>query len=134
MECNLTHFFRFILEVDGVQHFTVRENSLFDFTSQNKRDRYVEAWGVAQGYSVFRVPDTLKSTEKRRTAMEYCIRAAKHDFTHSTPRVHYLDFKNTYAKINTEAAKNDAIDTINTTAVPGQEALGVHVSVTHATV
>eukprot|EP00961_Rhodomonas_salina_P277368 3748269-Rhodomonas_salina.1 len=66
--------------------------------------------------------------------MEYCINAAKHDFVHSTQRVHYLDFKNTYAKINAEAAKNDAIDTIHTTAVPGQEALGVHIRVTDTTV
>eukprot|EP00961_Rhodomonas_salina_P074558 1001226-Rhodomonas_salina.1 len=62
--------------------------------------------------------------------MEYCIRAAKHDFAHSTPRVHYLDFKNTYAKINAEAGRHDAIDTIHTTAVPGQEALGVHIGLT----
>eukprot|EP00961_Rhodomonas_salina_P015036 202197-Rhodomonas_salina.1 len=124
IECVHVDTFRFILEVDGSQHYQKQGWMFFqDFVSQQVRDRYVEEWGVLNGYSVFRIPQTLKSKAKRTQAMEYCIRAAMDDYKHGTPRVHYLDFNKTYDKINVEAAESTEIDFIQTVAVTGQELL-----------
>eukprot|EP00961_Rhodomonas_salina_P156983 2113339-Rhodomonas_salina.1 len=75
VSCTLENTFKFILEVDGTQHFTLFENrALFDhssFVAQQARDRFVEQWSTSQGYSIFRVPETLNAPAKRRTAMEY---------------------------------------------------------------
>jgi hypothetical protein len=103
---------KFLVEIDGPQHFRDRRFSASDpgsLETQLARDRYVEMWAISNGYSIFRVPDTLKGKAKQAKAFEYVLWAAAADFQARICQIHYLDFGKTFAKINESALENEDI-------------------------
>lgn len=101
--------FRFAVEFDGPGHYDGFTGlRLREPAEQFARDRAVEAWCLAQGLSLFRVPYSYVRRMKKAAA--YVLAAAVRDFLARRPQVHYLDYTGCYYKINLYAR-----------AVPGVE-------------
>jgi very-short-patch-repair endonuclease len=101
--------FRFAVEFDGPGHYDGFTGlRLREPAEQFARDRAVEAWCLAEGVSLFRVPYSYARRQKKAAA--YVLAAAVRDFLARRPQVHYLDYTGCYYKINQYAA-----------AVPGVE-------------
>ncbi len=101
--------FRFAVEFDGPGHYDGFTGlRLREPAEQFARDRAVEAWCLAEGLSLFRVPYSY--VRRLRKAAAYCFAAAVRDFLAHRPQVHYLDYTGCYHKINAYAR-----------AVPGVE-------------
>ena len=101
--------FRFAVEFDGPGHYDGFTGlRLREPKEQFARDRFVEAWCLAQGLSLFRVPYSYVRRMKKAAA--YVLAAAMRDFLAHRPQVHYLDYTGCYYKINQYAK-----------AVPGVE-------------
>lgn len=103
---------KFCLEIDGSQHYedAIPAAWTTDFVSQTIRDRRVDRWALANGFSMFHVPFTFY--KKPREALEYVINAARRDFRNGVARVHFLDFANTYAKINDAAWLDNGVESL----------------------
>jgi hypothetical protein len=97
---------RFAVEWDGPAHYSVAA-ALGSSYTQFARDRAVEAFCLAAGMSLFRVPYTY--VRRPGKAATYCITAAARDRLAGCARVHYLDYMRTYVHIS---------------AVPGAARLG----------
>ncbi len=114
---------RFLVEVDGAQHY--REFPGHDTERQLARDRHVERWGVANGCAVFRIPESVaRSRPRRALAVEYVV----HGMRRGATGVHYMDYSNTYARINSIACELGDIEFIFARRVP-DNTLDTHVAV-----
>jgi hypothetical protein len=95
---------------------------------QLARDRFVEHWGVANNWSVFRIPETLKSRFTSIAAVMYMISAAKRDFETGNFQIHYLDFSKCYSRINEFAHEMEAVEPLITTPVENEFGIDVRVT------
>ncbi len=91
------------------------------------RDRFVEHWGVQNQWSVFRIPETLKSRFTCIAAVLYMIEAAKKDFERGEFQIHYLDFSRCYSRINDFAHERNLVESLVTRPVPNEYGIDVRV-------
>ncbi len=91
---------RFAVEWDGPAHYNVAA-ALGSSYTQFARDRAVEAFCLAAGLSLFRVPYTY--ARRAGKAAAYCVGAAARDRAAGRARVHFLDYMHTYVKIGAVA-------------------------------
>jgi hypothetical protein len=99
----------FAAEFDGAHHY--KRNSFYkhgevsrSWEYQMKRDRYVEDTLLHGKMTVFRIPYTIFAKgglERLVNAGEYVVKALERDRRDKVCRIHYLDFDNSYAMINT---------------------------------
>eukprot|EP00961_Rhodomonas_salina_P193141 2606651-Rhodomonas_salina.1 len=105
--------FKFVVEFDGSDHYPDGcTRTLGDPVAQMKRDRYVEQWALENSMSIFRVPYTCKTQKRSTAAINYILNAAAHDHLEKKAVVHYLDYENTYIRIDELAFSTEGVEFI----------------------
>eukprot|EP00961_Rhodomonas_salina_P248996 3365241-Rhodomonas_salina.1 len=105
--------FEFIVELDGADHYPDGwGRTLRDSVLQTKRDRYVEQWALQNNLSMFRVPYTCRTKKRSTTAINYILNAAANDHLQKQAHIHYLDYNNTYIRIDEFAFNTEGIEFI----------------------
>eukprot|EP00961_Rhodomonas_salina_P084415 1134194-Rhodomonas_salina.1 len=105
--------FEFVVEIDGPNHYPDGcRRTLGDPVTQMKRDRFVENWALQNKKSIFRVPYTCRTQKRSAAAINYICNAAVQDHLEKKAHVHYLDYENTYIRIDELAFNTEDVEFI----------------------
>lgn len=112
-DCIATYAFEF----DGMQHYYWKNWDKWvklkgkRMEDQFNRDREIEDFCLQHKITLIRIPQNMQ--RHMNEAVLYGIMAARQDKIDNTPRIHYIKYLKTYAKVNEIASVNMDISFIN---------------------